>query len=53
MKHRQAYAVSTSKLIRKYETAKNPVTKSVYRDIIGNRVDRLELFRLNYLEKEK
>ena len=46
MKHKKAYATSTSVIIRKMETTNNPVTKAVYRDILGSRIDRLELHRL-------
>jgi len=33
---------SLGELFIKYERTKNPVTKSVYREIIANRLDRLE-----------
>ena len=49
-KWKKAYATSTTGIIRKYENEENPVTKSVYRTIIGNRVDRQELFRLEMME---
>lgn len=50
-KWKKAYATSTCDLIRKYESEKNPVTKSVYRQILGNRIDRLEMFRLEVKEE--
>jgi len=37
-----SYSTTTSEIIRKYETVKNPVTRWVYREIIGNRIDRCE-----------
>ena len=51
MKHKKAYATSTAVIIRKMETTGNPVTKAVYREIVGNRIDRLELHRLHENEK--
>ena len=49
-KWREAYATSTTQIIRKYENVSNPVTKSSYRTILGNRIDRQELFRLETLD---
>jgi hypothetical protein len=46
MSHKQAYATPTSVIIRKMRMTDNPVTKSTYYAIIGNRIDRLELNRL-------
>jgi hypothetical protein len=53
MKWRQAFATPTSEIIRKYEMETNPVTKWVYGNIIGNRIDRQEMFRLNSIEMLK
>lgn len=50
-KYRQAFAVPTEQVIRKAIIEANPVTRSVYIDIIGHRIDRLELFRLNTLDE--
>jgi len=33
------YATSTATLLRKLEFSSNPVTRSVLREIIGNRID--------------
>lgn len=52
MKFRQAYATSTAQIISKMENTTNPVTKSSYRVILGNRIDRLEMHRLKQVEKE-
>jgi hypothetical protein len=51
-KWKQAYATSTEAIISKYEREPNPVTKSVYRTIIGNRIDRQEMFRLETKESQ-
>jgi hypothetical protein len=34
------YATSTAELLLKWQLSKNPVTKAVYREIIGRRIDR-------------
>ena len=52
-KWRQAYATSTTQIIMKYDSEINPVTKSSYRTIIGNRIDRQEIFRLESLDRLK
>ena len=46
MKYKQAYHTPTDVIIRKMMTAKNPVTAASYRQILGNRIDRLEMHRL-------
>lgn len=50
-KYKQAYATKTSEIIRKILITKNPVTRASYIDILGNRIDRLELNRLQTEEK--
>jgi len=43
----------TRTILANMERCTNPVTKSVYRDIIGNRIDTLERHRLIHAEKIK
>jgi len=50
VKHSKAYYTNTSKIIQQMQLSKNPVTRAVYRDILGNRIDRLELDRLNRVD---
>ena len=52
MKHKKAFHTSTARILQKMEFCKNPVTRSVYRSIVGNRIDRLELHRLRELKKK-
>lgn len=46
-KYRKPYAVSTDEIIRRMLTLENPVTRAVYRQILGSRIDRQETFRLD------
>jgi len=43
---RQAYATPTAEIIRQMLTHPNPVTRAVYREIVGGRIDRHELARM-------
>lgn len=43
----------TAKILAKMERTKNPVTRSVYRDIIGARIDRLIDFEAEQRKENK
>ena len=47
----RAFATSTAQIIVKMETTDNPVTRSSYRTILGNRIDRAESFRLEAMKR--
>lgn len=47
----KAYATSTAQIIVKMENATNPVTRASYRTILGNRIDRAELFRISSIKR--
>ena len=53
MIHKQAYATPTAKIMQKMELTDNVVTKASYRQIIGNRIDRLEMWRLSTLKEKE
>ena len=45
------YHVLTHRIISKMENEPNPVTRSSYRVILGNRIDRAESFRLSAIKR--
>ncbi len=50
MKFRESYATPTRTVIRRIISEGNPVTRASYIDILGSRIDRLEMHRLKQLE---